>query len=172
MITISPESSGLTHNYVQIKTLFVHTRIKWLHRDRGWWEVGIHSTIHVMGFRRQSVYHKLPSKATPLLLPAMWPQLQGCLPPVTVQRPPCLRVFSQSSRPWIFTPPMWGRQASLPLHRWGAWGSEWWGDLPSKDRESRLSLELRQDFWACFPTASPDYNSPPLNEISPVFLLL
>ena len=33
MFTVAPESSGLTHICVQIATLFVHTRIKSLHRE-------------------------------------------------------------------------------------------------------------------------------------------
>lgn len=41
---ISSESSGLTHNYTQVKTLFVHTRIKLLNRKTMVVGAGLHST--------------------------------------------------------------------------------------------------------------------------------
>lgn len=44
---ISSESSGLTHNYTQVKTLFVHTRIKLLNRKTKVVGAGLHSTSFI-----------------------------------------------------------------------------------------------------------------------------
>lgn len=73
--SISLESSGLTHNYTQVKTLFVHTRIKLLNRKTKVVGAGLHSTSFISWSLGGSVNPTIASQTLPAMLLSPLPQV-------------------------------------------------------------------------------------------------
>lgn len=94
---LSPESSGQTHCYIQVKTLFVHCRIKWLNRNRGGGRLVHTSTAFISRSSRDSISPPIASQgsqcAASLPLPPkhLW-WSPGSLPCSRYTQ--CLRVFT------------------------------------------------------------------------------
>lgn len=122
-IMICPESSGLTHNDVQIATLFVHTRMKSLNRETGG-SIQSTSNIAAAGGRvsvppswhnRHQQCH-LPSSSflhAPCSQQALGPapphtELQVSFRSRSQQCLPRLRASLHPSVGWPLTPLLWG----------------------------------------------------------------
>lgn len=157
MFTVAPESSVLTHSCVQIATLFVHTRIKSLHRQKvvgGWY-----TQHHLLCRLQEAEHHSYQGTLAFILLLLEGPLARGRSLPHTDMLLGLFPLPGTSTEPVIAIYLSTGSSCSscevagMASHCRGEGPEVQNGEVTClwTDGEFRLGLELREDLWACFP---------------------